>query len=315
MAESVKDMPSVEQCNGQENNGGNTVSAQLSTGGEEPSINNIMNNDVDDELDDLLDSALEDFAKPLTATTASDGTNIQAAGAPAATSQSSGRANIGNLADLGPSLDADMQGFEDVLSELIGDDTDLAQQFSRLSTLAGQMDGSETSQREFAGTLQDTLAALAGNADQLEADVSEEDLLAALSGGGGGGDGMMGAMTGMMKSLLSCEVLYPALKEISTKYPEWLTSNKESLSSADHSRFENQLELMTQICTEFETEAPADSEERKQQRFEHILEALQKMQQYGQPPEQLVSTLENAMPQREIDLSADMNTGEQCSLM
>merc|ERR1719277_2226177 len=100
----------------------------------------------------------------------------------------------------------------------------------------------------------------------------------------------------MMKSLLSAEVLYPALKEISTKYPSWLTTNKPHLSESDYSRYEHQMELMVQICAEFETESPADSEERKQQRFECILEALQKMQQYGQPPEQLVTTLENAMP-------------------
>ena len=56
-----------------------------------------------------------------------------------------------------------------------------------------------------------------------QGDVTDEELVRALAGLGlggeglGGDDSMMGAMQGMMKSLISKEVLYPALKEMSNK--------------------------------------------------------------------------------------------------
>lgn len=45
-------------------------------------------------------------------------------------------------------------------------------------------------------------------------------------------------MQGMMQSLLSKEVLYPSLKDILEKFPEWLRENESKLSPADKERYE-----------------------------------------------------------------------------
>ncbi|XP_066599289.1 peroxisomal biogenesis factor 19-like [Prorops nasuta] len=95
-------------------------------------------------------------------------------------------------------------------------------------------------------------------------------------------------MENMMQSLLSKEILYPSLKELVDKYPEWLQSKEPTLSLEDLNKYKKQLQLMQKICTEFEAEKDDDTEELKRHRFKLILNFLQEMQKYGQPPEELV---------------------------
>lgn len=54
-------------------------------------------------------------------------------------------------------------------------------------------------------------------------------------------------MQGMMQSLLSKEVLYPSLKDLVEKYPQWLEEKKDTLSSEDFTRYSKQLELMGKV--------------------------------------------------------------------
>jgi peroxin-19 len=46
--------------------------------------------------------------------------------------------------------------------------------------------------------------------------------------------------------------------------------------------------MMANIVGEFEAEQPTDSDEIKNGRFERILDAMQQMQELGQPPKELV---------------------------
>lgn len=129
----------------------------------------------------------------------------------------------------------------------------------------------------------------------------------------GAGD-ILPFMQGMMQSLLSKEILYPSLKELVDKYPEWLEQKRATLPSSDLQRYTKQLELMQKvcylqlktyntknketrinlkfihfkICNELEKEKNADTEEIKKRRFEMILSLMQDMQTYGQPPEELI---------------------------
>ena len=45
------------------------------------------------------------------------------------------------------------------------------------------------------------------------------------------------------------ELLYPPLKELSTKYPDWLADNRQKLPEAD---FNRQFEVTQKICRVFE---------------------------------------------------------------
>lgn len=58
-------------------------------------------------------------------------------------------------------------------------------------------------------------------------------------------------MQGMMQSLLSKEVLYPSLKDLVEKYPQWLEEKKDTLSSEDFTRYSKQLELMEKVKGNF----------------------------------------------------------------
>lgn len=95
-------------------------------------------------------------------------------------------------------------------------------------------------------------------------------------------------MQGMMQSLLSAEILLPSLQDLCTKYPEWMTANAATVEPADKERYEKQLELMKSVITDLETEREDDSAEVKNERFQKVFGKMQRMQDLGQPPPELV---------------------------
>jgi peroxin-19 len=67
-----------------------------------------------------------------------------------------------------------------------------------------------------------------------------------------------------------------------------LNENKDQLSAEELKRYTKQMELMRQVCDEFDSEKPEDSESVKKERFQRILSVMQQMQQCGSPPNQLI---------------------------
>ncbi len=55
-------------------------------------------------------------------------------------------------------------------------------------------------------------------------------------GGGGGQQDIMPMMEHMMQALLSKDLLYPAVKDMADKFPEWLADNRQKLSEAEFDR-------------------------------------------------------------------------------
>lgn len=98
-------------------------------------------------------------------------------------------------------------------------------------------------------------------------------------------------MQGLMGSLLSKEMMYPSLKEMSDKYPGWLEENKASLSASDLEGYSKQLSLIKNSCEIYESEKNDDSEEVKGKRFQNLINLMQQMQLCGQPPEELVGSM------------------------
>ena len=101
-------------------------------------------------------------------------------------------------------------------------------------------------------------------------------------------------MENMMQSLLSFEILYPPLKELCNKYPEWLSENRASLKIPDYDKYNKQFEVTLQLCQEFEKHQSLKesktniSEDMQQKHFETVFELMQKMQSYGNPPADIV---------------------------
>ncbi|NXK98321.1 PEX19 factor, partial [Formicarius rufipectus] len=111
--------------------------------------------------------------------------------------------------------------FEEAMRELARQEPQLVEQFQKLSEAAGKVGGDAASQQEFTSCLKETLSGLAKNATDLQnSPGSEEELAKALEGLGmeeGAGDGVLPVMRSIMQSLLSKDVLYPSLKEITEK--------------------------------------------------------------------------------------------------
>ena len=61
------------------------------------------------------------------------------------------------------------------------------------------------------------------------------------------------------------------------QYPGWLADNKDKLSASDHTRYSTQFGYIKEICTVLEAEKETDSEESKRQRFENVLDLMQKV--------------------------------------
>lgn len=238
----------------------------------------VKDEPVDEELDHLLDSALQDFEKP-----SSDSAKVQpnAAAEPV----------LGT--ERPHPWTAEFDQFADVMQGLLQEDPQLQEQFSRIAQSANRA-ASAASDEEFAATLNETLRNISDTALAFGDPPSEDELsrlvgsLGLEGGGGGGGDGLISMMQGMMQNLLSKDLLYPALRDIVDKYPDWLADKRSSLADEEYERYNRQFGLMRQVCEEFEAEGASDGAEVKQARFERVLSLMQKMQECGHPPKDLV---------------------------
>ncbi|XP_076601860.1 peroxisomal biogenesis factor 19 [Chaetodon auriga] len=284
----------------------------------------------DAELEEILDSALDDFDK----------TSAPPAPEPAAASSSSS-ASANSGAEKPPLLEdcklfetlfeGDMaaqakEEWEKAMTELAQEEPELLQHFHKLSEAAGKVGTDTASQQEFTSCLKETLRGLAKNADNLQSTgLAGDDLVKALEGLGldegseGGSDdaNILPIMQSIMQNLLSKEVLYPSLKEITAKYPEWLDANKTSLSSEDYQRYTQQANIMGEICRHFERED--QGAEDKEGMFESIMDLMQKLQDLGQPPKELAGDSPPGFnfDMESLSLPGLPGTGpaEQCSIM
>jgi len=287
----------------------------------QPSNEAGKGNDVDDELEELLESALSDFGS--SKSTGPKSTPFAEASSTA--SLSSKVTNSVDETDKGstPSASASAQDpnndeyskLDEMLKPILEKDPQLREHWQKLSESCNKAANAK-SDEEFESSFQETLQNLVQSAQNIATDseVSDDELARIWSSLGmqganpeagnqlppdfgrlfsgeaaGGGPEFMHLITNMMQNFLSKELLYPALKDLSGKYPEWLTENKDKISSDDLRRYERQLDLMENVCKEYEEEQESDSAQVKQDRFKRILDLMQEMQKCGAPPTDLVA--------------------------
>lgn len=170
----------------------------------------------------------------------------------------------------------------------------------------------------FSQSIADVLKGLSEGQENLQQPFSSDDI-AGMFGNinlneSGENNAFLPFMQGMMQSLLSAEVLLPSLKEIVSKYPAWLAENGPKIAPEEKERFEGQLKLMQEVVGELEKEKPEDSPELKKERFNIVLDRMQKMQEMGQPPADLVGEGNENVMMPNLGEGALPN-GEQCSVM
>jgi len=156
---------------------------------------------------------------------------------------------------------------------------------------------------KFQNSVSGTLNKLRESEEQVKSEVNAEavngdmlsNLMQSLSQGGEGA-GMEALMETMMQQLLAKEVLYEPMKEMDTLYPQWLAESKVTLSEADFTRCSEQARITHLIVQAYEkTEGKTP--------YEEILQLMQQLQAYGQPPAELLKRMapgleigENGLP-------------------
>eukprot|EP00271_Cylindrocystis_brebissonii_P023268 TRINITY_DN956_c0_g1_i1.p1 TRINITY_DN956_c0_g1~~TRINITY_DN956_c0_g1_i1.p1 ORF type:complete len:368 (-),score=103.29 TRINITY_DN956_c0_g1_i1:823-1926(-) len=101
-------------------------------------------------------------------------------------------------------------------------------------------------------------------------------------GGNIGEGGVESLMDGMMRQLLSRDVLEEPMREISARYPTWLAEHAAELAPEDVARYTRQQECIKELCHLYDSEPD---------NFDKILEVMQRMQECGQPPPEIVKEL------------------------
>ncbi|NXN17816.1 PEX19 factor, partial [Indicator maculatus] len=172
--------------------------------------------------------------------------------------------------------------FEQAMQELAREEPLLVQQFQRLSEAAGRVGSDAASQQEFTSCLKETLSGLAKNANDLQnSSASEEELAKALEGLGleEGEGSVVPVMRGIMQSLLSKDVLYPSLKEITDKVGTSLAPGGHGarLGGEQLARYQAQHRVMGSICRQLEGERQGEGEEQRRARFEALLDLMQQV--------------------------------------
>ncbi|GLJ04799.1 hypothetical protein SUGI_0003700 [Cryptomeria japonica] len=237
------------------------------------------------DLDDLLDSALDDFGKlelgpSPNAVIAENSCSVQGLGT--------------GLPNLPPSK---KKGKQKIGSSSASKPTSTDAHAETLEKLAQQT--------------RDTLHDLQHSAqDEAAGEKMVEDLFKQFEDLGGSQD-MQSMVATMMHQLLSKEILHEPMKEIGERYPKWLEAKKATISTEDYKRYSDQYELIKQLCQVYETQPD---------NFEKIVELMQKMQECGQPPSDIVQELApgldigNEGAQALSEILAD-NSGSNCSIM
>ncbi|KAJ6789016.1 hypothetical protein PWT90_09135 [Aphanocladium album] len=176
--------------------------------------------------------------------------------------------------------------------------------------------GAGPADESFQDTIRRTMERMQNSGDQATAaaasgsgsdDFMSELLKQMASGDGLGGEGgeeeFSKMLMGMMEQLTNKEILYEPMKELHDKFPAWLAANKDKTPAEELKRYEDQHKLVDEIVARFEASTYADSNAADR---EYIVERMQKMQELGSPPSDLVGDLDTA---QEAFAGAD----EQCN--
>lgn len=292
-----------------------------------PEYREGKNNDVkNEELDNLLDSALGDFEKVIAPPQGAKSTSGEQQEDDDTSSQ-----NINLNFDWSEEfIQQATTQFEDAVKNLLSEGN-LSDEFRKIAEGSEKSSNSQENTSDLSASLASTLKELSDNAEAISNPLTDDEITQLLGTIGLSQDigtnseepeDLINVMKNMMQNLLSKDLLYPALKDTVDKYPGWLAGNKSTVSEADFNRFTQQYDMMKRACEEYESEKDSDSPEVKKARFERILDLMQKMQEFGHPPKELIGDM---VPGFEVDESGipripgitprGGSGGDSCSVM
>ncbi|XP_059094466.1 peroxisomal biogenesis factor 19-like [Tigriopus californicus] len=126
------------------------------------------------------------------------------------------------------------------------------------------------------------------------------------------GPAVLPMMEAVMQSLLSKDLLYPAIRDLNEKFPAWLASHRDSLPPGEWQRFHDQYEVTRQLRDIFEAD---ESTHEDPPRFQIVMELMEKIQSLGHPPTDLVGAASEAGPHfDEATLESALGHPDQCKM-
>ncbi|PSR83522.1 Pex19 protein family-domain-containing protein [Coniella lustricola] len=160
----------------------------------------------------------------------------------------------------------------------------------------------ESAETSFQDTIRRTMERMQNSGEQATAAAAADgsgdfmaELLKQMQAGEGGLEGseeeFSKMLLGMMEQLTNKDILYEPMKELNDKFPEWMETNKDTISEEDRKRYELQQGFVKEIVAKFEEATYADSNPSDR---EYIVERMQKMQAAGSPPPDLVGDMPSA---------------------
>ncbi|KAG4171551.1 hypothetical protein ERO13_A12G217000v2 [Gossypium hirsutum] len=217
--------------------------------------------DHSDDLDQLLDSALDDFQ------------NLNLTSPPQREGGGDGEEKKQESGSLPSGVVGLGMGLPDLKSKKKG-----KQKVSSESHVTEALDKMREQTRE---TIKGLESMSKPGGDDFEEDGLIDDWVKQFEELSGSQD-MESIVESMMQQLLSKEILHEPMKEIGERYPKWLEEHKSSLSKEEYERYSNQYELMKELNGVYENDP---------NNFTRIFDLMQKMQECGQPPNDIVQEL------------------------
>ncbi|KAJ3205516.1 Peroxisome chaperone and import receptor [Entophlyctis luteolus] len=173
----------------------------------------------------------------------------------------------------------------------------------------------------FQSAVSDTLSQLKESKEKVETELKEaedvpEDMEAMMKEleemmGSADFENMFGDV---MNQLMSRDLLYEPLKDLSAKYPEYLQSNKANISTEEYARFNSQYLIVKKIVQTYDDSSITGDAEQKR-----VTELMQQMQELGNPPESLMQGMVPGMqmgPDGLPQFSPGMEGGNgECNIM
>ncbi|KAI9282375.1 Pex19 protein [Umbelopsis sp. AD052] len=288
----------------------------------DPITNPPAQHEEDPELDDLLDDVLDDFNAP------SAPSKAKAPVAPA-TTVSEDDDNLDSVLDddfakqLAAGMEELMGGegqdeFKDTFEKIWKsfESTSLEDVAAPEGASSAPVD--PESKKSFQETIAQTMNKLRDSSDKVETDLSEEsedafmqEMMRQMEGMADNSE-FQNMLEGMMSQLMSKELLYEPMKDLATKYPDWLEKNKDTTPKDEYEKYEQQYNYVKQIVAKYED--PKFDEKDEKQATE-VVDLMQKMQELGQPPSEMMDEMAPGMnlgPEGMPDMS---KLNEQCSIM
>ncbi|KAJ8877228.1 hypothetical protein PR048_021682 [Dryococelus australis] len=273
----------------------------------------------DDEMAALLDDALSDFEKPGPCPVATSSVEKPASSAVSEdvkwTEEFLKQATANLEQSMGPFLEA-IDSDEGLIPEQL---TAHLQKLAEVAVKSASGEDESKDDADFSAAISQTLKSLSEGRENLNNFLPEDELKNML-GNLGLGDGsdesvdFMRFMQQILQCIISKDILYQPLKELADKYPEWLEENESRLEPAELQRHKKHSDLILEVCNELEQESENDSADMKKQRFDKVMNLMQKMSDCGQLPKELIGSVGNISEQLTNQLPPGFDPS-QCCLM